>query len=170
MDHTDKKTEAFGNRVYNQFRQAACAAMAATPQDGEAAVVKAIVTGALAGAATVHQLATLVGNTANGPADPVTADETLFAAILIALTCLGTNKGRNEDENLGVCAWDISVVYDAMEMFERATGRKADPVVLKPMAEAARESAAKGNEPFAEFRAQREATKVQAERGNSSLN
>jgi hypothetical protein len=82
------------------------------------------------------------------PGKRITADTLLFFAILAATAardtrCIDGQKGMDGTSGVGVqCEFGPSIVFDALEIFERATGRKIDNYLPKGMVEAARDKAA----------------------------
>lgn len=163
------KADKLGNQVYDVSQKLTAAAVHTAQQGaGEEGCIQGIVIATVATAAPIHVLAAMI-NKSRKMDEPVSADETLFAAILVALVNPGTVQ-INADTMGSICGWDISVVHDAMEMFERATGKKPDSFLLPAMAKAACDMAQEGNQPFTKFREERAAARAQAERGNNPLN
>lgn len=165
----NRKLTDLTQQVADATRQLTAAAMAAAGHtvtrdgtDGTGAV-EAIVGGVVVVANSMATLATFLnrGEDINGS---VTPDEMLFTAFLVC-RCSPANDGEKS-----VLAFDPSIILDAMEDFEKFTGRKPDDFIIPAMAAAARDCAKEGGALLDRFRTERAAEIAKAERGNSPLN
>ena len=157
---TEQATDAARTLVSSVM---AAAGMAGKSLDPNAGAVEAIVGGVATIAGGLHTLAAFL-NKSEDIQGPVTSDETLFTALLV-WHCSPANDGEKS-----TLVFDPSLILDAMESFERFTGRKPDGFMIPAMAQAARDCAAEGNAVLEKFRADRAAHIAAAERGNSPLN
>ena len=72
-------------------------------------------------------------------------DQFLFTAILCALCYSPSSEQPKDDEGFAAFEYGVATLADAMDMFERATGRKPDDLLLEPMVAAARKAQAEGD-------------------------
>ena len=121
-----------------------------------------IIGGVAAVAGCLHTLGAFLNK--NDLTGPVSSDEVLFTALLV-WHCSPSNDGEKS-----LLAFDPSIILDAMESFEKFTGRKPDGFMIPAMAQAARDCAAEGTAALDRFRASRAAEIAAQERGNSPLN
>jgi hypothetical protein len=158
----ETNTEGMTDKASKIYTVTRSATLAAGALGGN--IVESIVMMMVAAGGSLGVVGGMLSNNTKSPEDPVSADEMLFAAILVSVANPGTDGDR------GIMAFDPSVIYDAMEMFERATGRKPDTFMIPAMAEAARSCAAQGAEALAKFQQERAAGIELAKRGDAKLN
>lgn len=137
MSDNPKFNSAF-DKLYQFVRAATQAAVTSTATNAPEAICIAMAT-VTAGLSTLSMLIA-----PNGVTQP-DEDTVLFAAILTALTAPSCGKDTVQ------FGFAPDVVFEALEMFERATGRKPDKSLLAAMVQAARTVGEHGEKPLAQF-------------------
>lgn len=116
---------------------------------------QAVVMGLTAVAGTLSILSKMLTNKEHvgAPSD----DHMLFAAIMVALSCVQGVQDPNNGPEAGMqIEWSPIKMLDALRMFERATGRKFDEAnLLEPIIGAAHELERDASNPLASLLAAR---------------
>lgn len=154
MQNEERKMEA----MYANFEQAARTTSKITEMvtehgsDGTRPGAIYLAIGCVSGALNI--LAMCLGRGKNEPndetptpedcdvSDRINADTLLFSAILTALSVRDTQGFNNGDESgcSGTVCFGPSIILEAMQMYERATGTKIDDKLPAGMVKVARES------------------------------
>lgn len=124
---------------------AAAAAMTEDNICGGLCMAMAVSAGALGAVATIIQH--------ENDKNPPNGDHLLFAALLVTTATSPLSKSNDT-----IFAFDPSIILDTLNLFEKMTGRKADPLLMSGMVGAAREMAKSGAAPLDAFMAARPTT------------